>query len=298
MPQVFGAQDARSDVLKAVIAQVNNLVLATLGTEAHGYPHTEFGLPAADATTVQEGLNFLMCLYGNWDEHCMTDVLHKNIDLTNVKADGAAVSPTTKALGIASATKFKALANAHFTQGAGATNVHYADESASITAADAVESGTKPHEALSANLDEDDPTNEATLIAYTIKLQTKWALHLADTDAHEIADTSNTLTASAAPESTAECITVLNELKGDHNTHRSENGVHYVDDTGNAVTADNADDEASAITLAIDIHDSLNGHMNASVDYLFVTLCGDIRTQLATHLANAFSGTEMIRMTP
>lgn len=56
----------------------------------------------------------------------------------------------------------------------------------------------------------------------------------------------------------------LNEVKTNYNLHIADTDVHINADSDNPVTADDADDEATAYTLANDIKDMMNAHTAAT----------------------------------
>lgn len=97
-----------------------------------------------------------------------------------------------------------------------------------------------------------------TLVKDIIKI---YNLHIADTVAHKVADTTNTLTSSADPADLAACESRLNDVKAKLNTHHSQAGVHVNNDGTNTIAAVDATDQASSDTLANEIKSKLNLHM-------------------------------------
>ncbi len=108
-------------------------------------------------------------------------------------------------------------------------------------------------------------TDAASLLTLSKNLVTVYRQHLEDplyidggVLSHKAVDTAPALT---MPTDTASCITALNAIKGDYNTHRASTTYHYNADGTNAVSSSDATDEASAITLANEIKTDLNAHI-------------------------------------
>jgi len=110
--------------------------------------------------------------------------------------------PTDLASALAVANLIKAAYNLHIVDERGTgTGAHLAaDATNDVTAADA--------------------TDEPTLVTLVTELQADYAAHIIDdATAHANADASNGLASAVAPTTTAECITVLKDLKAKYNAH-------------------------------------------------------------------------------
>lgn len=115
------------------------------------------------------------------------------------------------------------------------------------------------------NVTASNASDAATLLTLTNNIITVYRAHLEDPAfieggalSHKVADTAPSLTIAT---DTASCITALNAIKADYNTHRTSTTYHYNADSTNAVTSSDATDQASAITLANEIKTDLNAHI-------------------------------------
>ena len=121
------------------------------------------------------------------------------------------------------------------------------------------------HKAADANLvTTADAYSEASAVALANALKTAYALHIADTDAHPVADATNTTAAADATDESS-AITLANELKADYNAHRSQATVHLNNDGGNAVAAADATDADTLNTLLNEIKADYNAHVNLTM---------------------------------
>ncbi len=101
-----------------------------------------------------------------------------------------------------------------------------------------------------------------TLVALANQCKAFYNLHIADAQAHKVADAANgTAAADATDLATAQ--TLLNELKGDFNTHVASTTYHPNADSI-TVSAANATDQASADTLANQIKARINTHITSA----------------------------------
>lgn len=101
-----------------------------------------------------------------------------------------------------------------------------------------------------------------------------YVLHIADTLAHDAADSTNTIAFGlpAASESLANLITWANQAKAAYNAHRTQASVHPLNDTVNIVTASDATDQSSLNTLLNDIKAQLIAHLASSPGSVMVNV--------------------------
>ena len=126
--------------------------------------------------------------------------------------------------------------------------------------------GSNFHLAASAdNVTASNASDATSLLTLTNNIITVYRAHLEDPVyveggalSHKTADTVPALTIAT---DTASCITALNAIKADYNTHRASTTYHYNADATNTVTSADATDQASAITLANEIKTDLNAHI-------------------------------------
>ena len=95
--------------------------------------------------------------------------------------------------------------------------------------------------------------DQPSLIALTNELQNKLNVHMADTFAHTIADTSNGPLTTAAAGDSATTIASLNAYKAAYNLHLAQSGVHYNNDANANATA------AAAATMTAVTHSAGTG---------------------------------------
>lgn len=88
------------------------------------------------------------------------------------------------------------------------------------------------------------------------------------TGAHKTNDTANNVT-SANATNLPTLQTLLNEIKGDYNTHRVSTTYHVAADSTNAVTSANASDLATSITLVNELKLDINAHRSQSGVHVF-----------------------------
>ncbi|WP_438029004.1 hypothetical protein [Sorangium sp. So ce233] len=119
-------------------------------------------------------------------------------------------------------------------------------------------------------------SDTATLRTLCRDLYRVYSTHIADTEAHKVADSTNTVSVGLPAEDADQTAlnTFMNELKADYNAHRSQTGVHCNNDSGNAVAAVDASDAATSYTLANEIKTDLNAHIQASLTSPGVELVG------------------------
>lgn len=102
-------------------------------------------------------------------------------------------------------------------------------------------------------------TVEERLVAFANGLKTVYTAHLANTDAHLVADAVNTIAAADAT-ALASVYTLLNEIKADYNLHIVSDTYHLAEGTA-TVTDANASTQATALTLASALKDAFNLHL-------------------------------------
>lgn len=130
------------------------------------------------------------------------------------------------------------------------------------------------HIAMPAALGVDVSTivDTATANAALNLLRTAYVAHLADTDAHAAADTTNTLTSPAASD-LASGIALANELRTKLPLHEAAAGTgqaHPAADTLNAPTEAAASNEATLVALAKNLAESFAQHLAARVYLWFL----------------------------
>ena len=93
-----------------------------------------------------------------------------------------------------------------------------------------------------------------------------YVLHIADTNAHDAADSTNTIAFGlpALAETLANLITWANQCKAAFNAHRTQAGKHPTNDTTNVVTAANATNQGELDTLLNDIKVQIIAHLAAA----------------------------------
>jgi len=105
-------------------------------------------------------------------------------------------------------------------------------------------------------------TSLATSLALCKALVTAYYSHRTDTEAHDAADTTNTVASTVADiVDLASAVTAANQLKAAYNAHRSQSGVHPNNDSGNATSASNATDQGSLNTLLNELKTDFNAHL-------------------------------------
>jgi len=105
---------------------------------------------------------------------------------------------------------------------------------------------------------------------------------------HKLDDQANT-TAAADADDAATLYTLLNEIKGDYNTHRASTTYHVAADNTNAVTSDNASSEATAVALANEIKADYNAHRSQSGAHYNSDANNEVTTDDATAEASAIT---------
>lgn len=88
------------------------------------------------------------------------------------------------------------------------------------------------------------------------------------TGAHKTNDTANNVTSANATD-LASLQTLLNEIKGDYNTHRASTTYHVVADSTNVITSANASDLSTSITLVNELKLDINAHRSQSGVHVF-----------------------------
>lgn len=128
------------------------------------------------------------------------------------------------------------------------------------------------------NVTATNASDAATLLTLTNQLIVVYRAHLEDPAfveggalSHKVADPAPSLTIAT---DTASCITALNAIKADYNTHRASTTYHYNADGTNAVTSSDATDQASAITLANEIKTDLNAHIASAPSGASIRMVG------------------------
>ncbi len=255
MAQVHGnKEDFRSEILAALLTRYNLLIASTMTTEVHGY--VQALTTNAAPTTAEEARAICAQLYYQWDSHAKKTIVHLNADSTNLLSGDAAVNPLTRDLAIPWATAWKVIFNAHLIQG---TRHYQNDATNTITAADADLPGTLPHDGLCAVVATPDSSSLETQVALCRAMWTAYGTtHIADTNAHENADTANVLTVSipstylgtahrafSAAVATADASdmdtakALANALRTSYHTGGHINGasIHKADDATNTISA-------------------------------------------------------------
>lgn len=121
-----------------------------------------------------------------------------------------------------------------------------------------------------------DASDLATSIALANALRAWWATHIADTDKHIAADSTNTTTAPVATD-LAETQTLLNEIKTDFNAHHDAAAYHHVGGEGGPVAAPadvttaNATDQSTANALANALKAACNRHVRSGAQLIAVS---------------------------
>lgn len=110
-----------------------------------------------------------------------------------------------------------------------------------------------------------DASDLATLLTLCADLGRVYALHLADSRGHKVADVANAV-AAPVPDDLATAQTFLNEMKADYNLHRASTTYHYTADATNAVASADGSDQATSETLANEIKTDLNAHIQGAPD--------------------------------
>lgn len=90
-------------------------------------------------------------------------------------------------------------------------------------------------------------------------------VHIADTLAHQVADTANVVsTPDAGLTDQTATDTLLNALKVAFNAHLTQSGVHYTDDSDNTVSTTDAIGLATSEALADDLTTAFNAHVSGA----------------------------------
>lgn len=89
------------------------------------------------------------------------------------------------------------------------------------------------------------------------------SVHMRDDQAHLIVDSDNLAIVDGyePADSATSLYSLLNGCKAAFNLHRVASGVHLNDDSGNVVTAADATDTSSAVTLANEMKQMVNLHV-------------------------------------
>lgn len=127
--------------------------------------------------------------------------------------------------------------------------------------------GALPHHETTALVTAPAATSEATSVALANDLRARYIAHVADTDAHVVADATNTVSAAVATD-LASAQTLLNELRGDFNAHIALAAAHRgVSGAGGVtigtVTTAEASDQTTANALANALRAAFNRHFGA-----------------------------------
>lgn len=138
------------------------------------------------------------------------------------------------------------------------TNVH-ADTTPELTSG-SYKNPTVTNAAISAA----NASDLATLVALCKDIRVIYALHIADSVAHKVADTVDVV-AAAEPSNLATAITFLNECKTDYELHRASTTYHYTADATNTIVAADATDQATSQTLANELKTDINAHILAAL---------------------------------
>lgn len=130
--------------------------------------------------------------------------------------------------------------------------------------------GVLPHEGITDLVTTANATNEATLVALANALKAAYNAHIADTDVHGAADSTNAVS-SANATNTASAQTLVNELKADFNAHIILEASHRGLDAQNTVATADGSNEATSITLANALKAAINRHFAMGlVDFAIV----------------------------
>ena len=109
-----------------------------------------------------------------------------------------------------------------------------------------------------------DATDLPTVIQLANALRAAWLAHLANADAHKVADTTTTLAAPVATDQTS-VNTLINEIKSDMGTHLASTTFHGVADGTNTVPTADATNLATSLALANAIKPKFNAHTAAGM---------------------------------
>lgn len=111
----------------------------------------------------------------------------------------------------------------------------------------------------------------ATLLLIANDIKRVYEAHLADDNAHKIADPAPALVA-ATDLTTAQ--TLLNAIKADYGTHIASTTYHGAADATNTIVAADATNQATADTLANELKTDLNAHMATALTNSGIKLVG------------------------
>lgn len=114
----------------------------------------------------------------------------------------------------------------------------------------------------------------AVLRTLCLDLYNVYLAHLADTQAHKVADTAPALVLPTSSSSLSALETFVNAVQTDYNTHRASTTYHYTADTTNVSSAATADDQAKSDTLANDLKTQINAHVQAGFTSPSLNLIG------------------------
>jgi hypothetical protein len=107
-------------------------------------------------------------------------------------------------------------------------------------------------------------TDHNTAADMAAEFATKFNLHLADTLAHKVADTTDKVTAALPTHATSEAdlATFVTALKAKFDTHIASTTYHYTADTANSASGvSDATDDASSVTLINALKTKFNAHV-------------------------------------
>jgi len=101
----------------------------------------------------------------------------------------------------------------------------------------------------------------AALQTLCLDIYNVYLTHLADDNAHKVADPAPALTKPSTASTLGDLQTFLNAVKADYNTHIGSTTYHGVADVTNGLASADATNQASADTLANEIKTDLNAHI-------------------------------------
>ncbi len=260
----------RSEMMQGLVQNSNGQAIAGIVAQFHGFQQGAALTWPSAPTTRTNCIDLAAWLYDLWDRH-LASTAHLAADATNVKTGDTAVKADDRAEAIAFLNGIKALHNTggHTDQ----AGVHHNDDGTNqITATDAVALGATAHDSTTTAIATADATTQATNIALCNAARTSYIAHIADALAHDAADATNTVTATAARDYSAAgvahqdltalvatadattmdtCSALANALKTSYNTggHCDGANVHSATDATNTITAAN-----SVSTGATEIH--------------------------------------------
>jgi hypothetical protein len=109
----------------------------------------------------------------------------------------------------------------------------------------------------------DDATDVTTGAELANELKTAWGVHIADTDMHLAADSTNTISAADATDQ-ATLETLVNEMKADFNGHHSDYSYHYGNAEGGQVApVDIATSDGTDLTTDLVLVNAIKAAFNA-----------------------------------